>query len=443
MIPSLKRLVLGSLLAALTACSPRPATEVMVVVTSDLSSTQLQGMRITVTRASDKTSLFDNCSCVGDRAGCASLPVKLGLVGHSDSSNPFVVTVAGFSDPGCSTLVVAQTATLQFFPGRTVELDMSLSAICQNKVCVPGNTCFDDGMCKSDLRSSLPTFNPNSTPDGGSPGATPAARQWAAMAYDPGRKRTVLYGGQGATNNDLDDTWEWDGQRWTQSQSQSPGPRFWPAMAYDPSKQRMLVYGGKYLTDTFVYDGQWKQLENGSGPGALHPTMVWDSQRSKMLLFDENFHMYELTSGDTWQARAAPATIPTDRSNSGVVYVASRGEMLLFGGHGNGTILNDFWSWNDVTWTPLSAVGPQRQEGAMMVDHVGLSTVILFGQYGTWEWNGTDWKEDRINAPPSRWSGMSAYDSDRSVMMIFGGEDGVSNFGDTWEFGTDRIWRQR
>ena len=42
----------------------------------------------------------------------------------------------------------------------------------------------------------------------------PSARGSPAMAYDPGRNRIVLYGGFASNQNDLDDTWEWDGNGW-------------------------------------------------------------------------------------------------------------------------------------------------------------------------------------------------------------------------------------
>ena len=42
----------------------------------------------------------------------------------------------------------------------------------------------------------------------------PSKRGSPAMGYDPVRKRVVLYGGFEASRNQLDDTWEWDGQGW-------------------------------------------------------------------------------------------------------------------------------------------------------------------------------------------------------------------------------------
>ncbi|MCI0556825.1 MAG: hypothetical protein L0287_38285 [Anaerolineae bacterium] len=49
--------------------------------------------------------------------------------------------------------------------------------------------------------------------------AGPSKRSGHVMAYDPARRRTVLYGGgsyDGRVSKKYDDTWEWDGQQWTQ-----------------------------------------------------------------------------------------------------------------------------------------------------------------------------------------------------------------------------------
>jgi hypothetical protein len=55
--------------------------------------------------------------------------------------------------------------------------------------------------------------------DGGweelSPSNSPSERGSPAMGYDPDRKRVVLYAGFNASQSDLSDTWEWDGQNWS------------------------------------------------------------------------------------------------------------------------------------------------------------------------------------------------------------------------------------
>lgn len=47
-----------------------------------------------------------------------------------------------------------------------------------------------------------------------SPVSSPSTRGSPAMGYDPVRNRIVLYGGFDSSRNDLDDTWEWDGEQW-------------------------------------------------------------------------------------------------------------------------------------------------------------------------------------------------------------------------------------
>jgi len=47
------------------------------------------------------------------------------------------------------------------------------------------------------------------------PANSPSRRGGPAMAYDPVRKRIVLYGGFDSSRKNLGDTWEWDGQDWT------------------------------------------------------------------------------------------------------------------------------------------------------------------------------------------------------------------------------------
>ncbi len=44
---------------------------------------------------------------------------------------------------------------------------------------------------------------------------SPSVRGSPAMAYNPERKKILLYGGFDSSGNELDDTWEWDGSQWS------------------------------------------------------------------------------------------------------------------------------------------------------------------------------------------------------------------------------------
>ena len=54
-----------------------------------------------------------------------------------------------------------------------------------------------------------------------------------ALAYDSGRSRVVLFGGEDAAFAPLGDTWEWDGDEWTQVADTGPAPRAGHAMCFD------------------------------------------------------------------------------------------------------------------------------------------------------------------------------------------------------------------
>ena len=123
------------------------------------------------------------------------------------------------------------------------------------------------------------------------PAPAPSPREGAAMAYDPIRHRTVLFGG---TQNDfqavLNDTWEWDGTSWTMMSSGGPAPRGFAAAAFDAARGRVVMYGGFNGTigfsDTWEWTGLNWTLVSAVGPPARGGhTMAYDSARSRTVVF--------------------------------------------------------------------------------------------------------------------------------------------------------------
>src|SRR5687768_9084847 len=71
---------------------------------------------------------------------------------------------------------------------------------------------------------------------------TPAPRADHAMAYDPNRGETLMFGGCCA-GGPLGDTWVWDGFEWIErTPAVSPSPRHGHAMAWDG--RGILLFGG-------------------------------------------------------------------------------------------------------------------------------------------------------------------------------------------------------
>jgi hypothetical protein len=93
---------------------------------------------------------------------------------------------------------------------------------------------------------------------------TPPSRSLAQTVTDERTDTIVLFGGV-----EVNDTWTWDGLRWTQRQPRhtppvrsSTGPM--PGMAYDAARGEVVVFGGSNmgtpLNDTWTWNGRdWKQ----------------------------------------------------------------------------------------------------------------------------------------------------------------------------------------
>src|SRR5215468_2010500 len=82
----------------------------------------------------------------------------------------------------------------------------------------------------------------------------PAARWGHAMVYDAARDRVLLFGGSTGTTFH-DDTWSWDGSRWTQlAPSLSPPARDQHVMAYDGARGRVVLFGGRLAGSTSATD---------------------------------------------------------------------------------------------------------------------------------------------------------------------------------------------
>ena len=112
------------------------------------------------------------------------------------------------------------------------------------------------------------------------------------MAYDPVRKRTVLFGGF-AENSSPDDTWEFDGHRWEKiSTPTNPGGRGHHSMVYDPSRKKILLYGGDtdwtIKGDVWAWDGKnWEKLSD-NGPARILSAVAFNPQNNKLYVFGGN-----------------------------------------------------------------------------------------------------------------------------------------------------------
>jgi hypothetical protein len=287
-----------------------------------------------------------------------------------------------------------------------------------------------------------------------SPASSPAAREGAAMAYNPATGQVVLFGGTPGGTSILDDTWTYDGTTWTQqSPATSPPARFNSMMTYDAATGKLVLFGGVgpngSLGDTWTYDGTtWTQQSPATSPSARYQAaMAYDAASGQVVLFGGRSFDF---LGDTWTyngttwTQQSPATSPSARFESAMTYDAATGQVVLFGGNGESGTTGDTWTYNGTTWTQQSpASSPTGRTRAAMAYDAATGQVVLFGGYSstsllddTWTYDGTNWtQQSPANSPSGRNEAAMTYVAGQQKMVLLGGEGPNNALGDTWSYG--------
>lgn len=133
------------------------------------------------------------------------------------------------------------------------------------------------------------------------------------MAYDVATGRLVLFGGQGAGNVLLDDTWTWDGTTWSPIATSTPPPaRAMHAMVTRSTGVQVLGGGdvsGPALLDSWLLQGtQWINLATTGLPALGQIVAAGDPLADEIAVFGGANPMHWPTSG-VWLFAEAPALV--------------------------------------------------------------------------------------------------------------------------------------
>src|SRR5690606_1545052 len=133
----------------------------------------------------------------------------------------------------------------------------------------------------------------------------------------------VMFGGEDASGNPLDETWIWDGgeKDWIE-EAKSSDPKLSKrksvVLAYDPANEKVLLFGG---------EGASKSLKND--------TWLWDGHAGE------------------WTEVNVAGAVPSPRAGAQMAYDGQN--LVLFGGYtyasGKQQPLGDTWIWNGSEWT--------------------------------------------------------------------------------------------
>jgi hypothetical protein len=270
------------------------------------------------------------------------------------------------------------------------------------------------------------------------------------MAFDSDRHVMVLFGGITPSGlSQYGDTWEYDGVNWSQSAASGPNSRHAHAMAYDPIRHRTVLFGGldgsTRLGDTWEYDGSAWSLRHptSSSQERFDLAMAFDPVRNQVIRFggSDGSETGDTLAWDGAQWTLLPVAGPPARIQHAMATDTVRNQIVLFGGFGrsgsSSIPLQDTWLWDGVSWQPAlpALVPPTRYYHAMAFDSATAKTIMFGGDTpsgadrNTWAWDGNNWSLPGIaTRPPASDQPPLAYDFVRDRLVLF------TNTGETWEY---------
>ncbi len=231
------------------------------------------------------------------------------------------------------------------------------------------------------------------------PNSRPAPRAYFHMTQDPNRNTLVLFGGwNNAPSLSFGDTWEFDGQDWTDvTPTGGPARRNSARLAYDASRARIVLYGGddacRFLdTTTWEWNGtSWSPWLSNSPLGYRHVhAMAYHDARRQLLSFGgvRQFCQFTQPDAETW-------LVETPRDASFLSYGQPCGSPpLRLAGDPAPSSLPQLG-------TALQVVATDFGASPFVALNFGSSNTVLFGtpiplelgaigMPGCWAWAGTE-----------------------------------------------------
>lgn len=181
------------------------------------------------------------------------------------------------------------------------------------------------------------------------------------------------------------------------------------ALAYDPLHQLLVFHGGRVSNgegaeaepqgETFVLDPATGQVSRGQrdGPALYGHSMVFDSQRRRMLIFGGTPDgkrgsdlVWELSldgrpENGIWRQVAVSGASPKPRFRHGAAYDAARQAMVVYGGLKiQGETLDDTWALDLsvpklAVWRDLAAPHQKRSSILLLYDPLSRQLVLISG----------------------------------------------------------------
>lgn len=251
----------------------------------------------------------------------------------------------------------------------------------------------------------------------------PAPRTFPVMVSGPpGRVylfggRRVLFGAALEPSQFLDDLWRWDGRQWERVRGTGPSPRAEAAGAWDPERRRLVVFGGytagaggvTRLGDTWEYgDDGWHHHEVDAPPATHGSIAAYDSEAREVVLFGGHGGRNETWTWNGARWRRVDGVAPPGRYNAAATTGGADTSIVRFGGWDGAARTADTWVWSGLSWRSLDRPGPAaRNHAAMAYDSVRGRVVLVGGHEGervfgdVWELDADRWRQ-MVDVPAVR-----------------------------------------
>jgi hypothetical protein len=286
----------------------------------------------------------------------------------------------------------------------------------------------------------------------------PSGRTFFGMSYQPILDAVVLYGGyKPAGGPCLFETWYFQNGSWSlHPEVGAPSACGNFPLTYDAGTNRVTGFSG---ANPLPIDGlhtlsgspaTWNSIWPTGPTPRIDPSWVNCPAVGGTLLFGGTntgtyFSDTWLVSGDQF-TRLFPANSPTGRSLAPTSCDTMHGQVVLYGGSLLGNVANgETWKFQNGTWVLINGNSPPgARQGHSMVYDSTRGKVVLFGKGAvwdgvTWEFDGSAWATRPTTFQPDSSRGFMqlAYDSEREIVVLFGGESSEGKYNDTWAYGAD------